>query len=125
MTASVVLKKVREAYPEVFEELSKTKLKLVKNAIIYASQISVSDEVLTHEEHNALLKKMTGVEALEPWQKLKAYRLREDLSQVELAKRCGIPQANLSAMEQGKRTIGVQTAKKLAAALRCDYRQLL
>ena len=125
MTASSVLKKVKEAYPNVFEELSKPKLKLVEKAILYASKLSSTDELLSESEHKALLKKMTGTETLKPAQKLKAYRLREGLSQAELARRCGIPQANLSAMEASKRPIGVQTAKKLAKALRCDYRQLV
>ena len=125
MTSSAVLKKVKEAYPEVFEELPKTRLKLVEDAIRYASEISVVDELLSETEHKKLLKSLTGTESLTPWQRLKAYRLREELSQTELARRCGIPQANLSAMELGNRSIGVQTAKKLAKALRCDYRQLL
>jgi DNA-binding XRE family transcriptional regulator len=125
MTAASVLKKVKAAYPDIFEELSKPKLKLVEKAILYASKLSGADELLSESEHQNLLKGMTGTAALKPAQKLKAYRLREGLSQVELARRCGIPQANLSTMEAGKRPIGVQTAKKLAKALRCDYRQLV
>ena len=125
MTASSVLKKVKEAYPEIFEALPKPKLKLVESAILYASKLAETDEILSEAEHRELMKKLTGTEKLNPAQRLKAYRLREDLSQVELAKRCDIPQANISAMEAGSRPIGVQTAKKLAKTLGCDYRQLL
>ena len=123
MTTSSVLKKVKEAYPEIFEELAK--LKLVESAILYASKLGGTDEILSETEHRDLMKKLTGSEKLTSAQKLKAYRFREDLSQVELAKRCGIPQANISAMEAATRPIGIQTAKKLAKALNCDYRQLV
>ena len=56
---------------------------------------------------------------------LRAARTKEDLSQMQLAARTGIPQRHLSAMEQGKRTIGKERAKKLAKALRVDYRIFL
>ncbi len=71
------------------------------------------------------MKGLTGKASIAAADRLKAYRLREDLSQVELAKRTGIPQANIYAMESGKRPIGVQVSKKLAKVLGCDYRQLL
>ena len=125
MTASSVLKKVKKAYPEVFEELPKPKLKLVESAILYATKLAETDEILSGEEHKELMQKLTGSEKLGTAQRLKAYRLREDMTQVELARRCGIPQANISAMEAGSRPIGIQTAKKLAKALGCDYRQLV
>ena len=125
MTASAILKKVRRAYPEAFKELPKPKLKLVENAILYASKLSSTDELLSESEHQALMQEITGKTDLTPGDRLKAYRLREDLSQSDLAKRCKIPQANISAMEAGKRPIGVQTAKRFAKAFGCDYRQLV
>ncbi len=56
---------------------------------------------------------------------LRAYRNREGLTQKELAELTGIPQHHISEMENGKRSIGKERAKKLAEALHCDYRQLL
>ncbi len=56
---------------------------------------------------------------------LRAYRTREGLTQKQLAGLTGIPQHHISEMENGKRSIGKERAKKLAAALHCDYRQLL
>jgi DNA-binding XRE family transcriptional regulator len=56
---------------------------------------------------------------------LRAYRHREGLTQKQLAELSGIPQHHISEMENGKRTIGKERAKKLAAALNCDYRRLL
>lgn len=56
---------------------------------------------------------------------LRAYRHREGVTQKELAELTGIPQHHISEMENGKRSIGKERAKKLAEALHCDYRQLL
>lgn len=56
---------------------------------------------------------------------LRAYRNREGLTQKRLAELTGIPQHHISEMENGKRSIGKERAKKLAEALHCDYRQLL
>ena len=56
---------------------------------------------------------------------LRAYRTREDLTQKRLAELTGIPQHHISEMENGKRVIGKERAKKLATSLNCDYRQFL
>ena len=56
---------------------------------------------------------------------LSGYRHREGLTQMQLAEATGIPQRHISEMENGKRVIGVVTARKLAAALHCDHRRLL
>ncbi|MDY0301468.1 MAG: helix-turn-helix transcriptional regulator [Trichlorobacter sp.] len=56
---------------------------------------------------------------------LRAYRTREGFTQKHLSELTGIPQHHISEMENGKRGIGKERAKKLAAALNCDYRQLL
>lgn len=52
-------------------------------------------------------------------------RHREDLTQRQLADKTGIPQRHISEMENGKRPIGKETAKKLASALGADYRVFL
>lgn len=56
---------------------------------------------------------------------LAGYRHREGLTQMQLAEAAGIPQRHISEMENGKRVIGVVSAKKLAAVLHCDHRRLL
>lgn len=56
---------------------------------------------------------------------LRAYRHREGLTQKRLAEVSGIPQHHISEMENGKRAVGKERAKRLAQALNCDYRQLL
>lgn len=56
---------------------------------------------------------------------LKGLRYREDLTQAQLAERTGIPQRHISEMENGKRGIGKDNARKLAAVLNADYRLFL
>jgi len=56
---------------------------------------------------------------------LRAYRHRENLTQKQLSELTGIPQHHISEMENGKRGIGKERARKLADALHCDYRRLL
>ena len=52
-------------------------------------------------------------------------RKRMGMTQKELAKASGIPQGHLSAMENGKKEIGKERAKRLAEVLDIDYRILL
>ena len=47
------------------------------------------------------------------------------MTQHQLAERCGLPQRHISEMENGKRPIGKENAKRLAAALHVDYRVFL
>ena len=56
---------------------------------------------------------------------LKGLRVREGLTQTQLAERTGIHQRHISEMENGKRGIGKETALKLAEALNADYRLFL
>jgi transcriptional regulator with XRE-family HTH domain len=46
-------------------------------------------------------------------------------TQKELAERTGIPQSHISSMEHGRMTIGKERARRLAKALRVDYRIFL
>ena len=56
---------------------------------------------------------------------LRAYRNRENLTQRELAELTGIPQRHISEMENGKRSIGKELAKRLGAALGVEYKMFL
>lgn len=56
---------------------------------------------------------------------LRGGRSKEGLTQKQLADLTGIAQHHISEMENGKRPIGKDTAKKLAAALNMDYRVFL
>lgn len=52
-------------------------------------------------------------------------RYREGLTQVALAEATGIPRRHISEMENGKRPIGKQNARKLAEALKVSPRRFL
>lgn len=56
---------------------------------------------------------------------LKGIRYREELTQEQLSEATGIVRRHISEMENGKRTIGKENAKKLAEALHVDYRMFL
>lgn len=61
----------------------------------------------------------------EPGLMLRGARKKDGLNQIELAKRLGIAQYNLSKMENGERPIGKKMAKKLAEIFNTDYRIFL
>lgn len=52
-------------------------------------------------------------------------RSREGLTQTQLAERTGIPQRHISEMENGKRPIGKEMAKRLGKALNIGYKTFL
>lgn len=124
MTAFSVLKNVKRRFPEL-EQLPKRKLQVVEKALVYAAGLATSEELISEEENGVLLKKLGLKGGITPANSLKTYRLRQNLTQVELAHRSDIPQSNISAMEKGARPIGLKSAKKLAQILRCDYKKLI
>jgi transcriptional regulator with XRE-family HTH domain len=56
---------------------------------------------------------------------LKGARLKEGLTQIQLAEQLNVRQENLSKMENGKRSISPVMAKRLAKILHVDYRIFL
>lgn len=52
-------------------------------------------------------------------------RGKEGVTQRDLSKMTGIPQRHISEMENGKRPIGKETAKKLGKALNISYKVFL
>ena len=56
---------------------------------------------------------------------LRGARYKEGITQRELARRTGIPQRHLSEMENGKRPIGKEMARRLAKILNVSYKVLL
>jgi DNA-binding XRE family transcriptional regulator len=62
---------------------------------------------------------------LHPGSAIRGLRLREGLTQEQLAGRLGIKRNNLSEMENGKRPIGKNMAKRLAELLHTDYKVFL
>ncbi len=77
-------------------------------------------------------KELYSIEELSPemaWNSggvsIRGGRGKEGLTQKQLAELTGIAQHHISEMENGKRPIGKETARKLAAALNMDYRVFL
>lgn len=64
-------------------------------------------------------------ETNEPAILLRGVRHKEGLSQVEFAKIIDVTQTNLSAMENGRRSIGKEVAKRIANQFGVDYRLFL
>jgi len=118
-SSELILQIVMEKFPEL-ESLSEAKLKVVEKALSYASEIGEKHNLVSQVEHKELMAKL-GAKKWHSGCALRAYRLRQGLTQQELAKKAKIPQANISAMEAGKRSIGLESAKKLAKALSCRY----
>ncbi len=56
---------------------------------------------------------------------IRGLRLREGLTQEQLARLLGVKRTNLSEMENGKRPIGKNMAKRLAGVLKTDYKIFL
>lgn len=56
---------------------------------------------------------------------LQGLRYRENLTQEELAKRVGIPRRHISDMENNRRPIGKQNAKRIAEVFGTDPRVFL
>ncbi len=56
---------------------------------------------------------------------IRAYRHRENITQRQLSTMTGIPQRHISEMENGKRVIGKEMAKRLGKALKADYKSFL
>ena len=61
----------------------------------------------------------------EPGLLLQGLRHRENLNQIEFAKKIAVTQTNLSAMENGRRNIGKTIAKRIAKECAVDYRVFL
>ena len=56
---------------------------------------------------------------------LRGSRYKEGISQRQLSEMTGIPQRHISEMENGKRTIGKEMAKRLGKALNIGYKVFL
>ncbi len=64
-------------------------------------------------------------EGISPGEVLKGARFREGLTQVQLAAKIGIKPSHISEMENGKRPIGREMARRLGKALKVSYKVFL
>ena len=90
-----------------------------------AEQYLVEDKKKKHTTSSLPIKKLfekLDEKYTKPGALLKGLRLRENLSQVQFAKKINITQANLSSMENGRRPIGKAIAKRIEKVFGADYR---
>lgn len=83
-------------------------------------RVKNNDTSSINEVFNDLIKKHG-----EPGALLKGLRAKESLTQVQFSQKIGVTQANLSAMENGRRIIGKEIAKRIAKKFGVDYRIFL
>jgi Predicted transcriptional regulators len=60
-----------------------------------------------------------------PGMTLRGFRVRDDMTQEELAERLGVKQARVSALESGTRPISLAMAKRLAEIFEVPYKVFL
>lgn len=102
----------------------KADLKLIKKVIsLYEKLKNEEDELLSYDDAKEHLRGLLGEVSVA--EKIKAFRSRENLTQKELALKSGILQQHISEIERGIRPVGVAVAKKIAAALNCNFKSLL
>lgn len=101
--SNLILPIIRKAYPDI--------------KIYYDNDSIPVEESSVYEEGKAYLA--------EPGMKLFAYRSKLGLTQKSLAEQSGVKREAISLIENGKRPIGLNVAKKLAAPLGIDYKELL
>jgi DNA-binding transcriptional regulator YiaG len=100
--------------------------KKVANQYVVEEKKSRKSKAINHKEKNLkslfadLESQYTKAGVL-----LKGLRLRENLSQVEFAKKIKVTQANLSNMENGRRPIGKIIAKRIEKFFGTNYRYFL
>ena len=102
---------------QVPQETARAVLVLLRGVVGAQQQVISSSE-------SELLQRLDAAYT-RPGACLQGARVKEGLSQVELAEKLRISQSNLSKMELGKRSIGKVMAKRLAAILNVDYRIFL
>lgn len=85
----------------------------------------LEDELVPAQALHDEIRQRYGDAYRTPGYYLRLYRLRADLTQVQLAGQAGIRQRHLSEMENNKRPIDKTLARKLAQILEFDYRKLI
>lgn len=88
-----------------------------------ADQYKVPDKsalVDSDEVFAKINKKYTKPGAL-----IKGLRVREELTQIEMAERLSVTQSDISQMENGTRRIGRKVAKRIEALFDVNYRSFL
>jgi len=109
-------KRIMADYVDVRFRIPANKLVEAKQALASYGAIAEEPESIPWEE---VYPDFNGSVAL------RGARKRETLTQKELARLVGVSQTHISEMEHGKRPIGKEMARRLAQALKVNYRVFL
>ncbi len=96
----------------------------VKGLLLLLDDYRVYDddeETVSVEEAFGEFYKDTG----KPAMLLRGFRKRDELTQIQLAKKIGTTQSAIAEMESGQRKIGLKMAKKIAAFFDTDYKEFV
>lgn len=95
--------------------------------LIDAKSVSNAEAIAVQEEEDSISwREVFDVPEEEmPATMLRGARYREAMTQVQLAAATGIPRRHISEMENSKRIIGKERAKRMAEVLNVDYRVFL
>ncbi len=88
------------------------------------AEIQAAVTTILGDENESLLLEEVFPD-LHPGSAIRGLRLREGLTQEQLAHLLGVKRNNLSEMENGKRPIGKNMAKRLAKILKTNYKVFL
>ena len=116
----ILIRESDEKFFRVSREQARGLVLLLDEFRVKKEELESKEVVSAHEVFRELDEKFGRAGAA-----IQGARLKEGFSQVELARQLRISQSDLSKMEHGKRSIGKQMARKLAKALRVDYRAFL
>ena len=122
--------RTRHIKDDFLEVVLKFPGKKTRHSYIPIESVERFEAILSeYEESDSIDWRVVAKDSLDKHKKagivLRGARGRENMTQKELAKRCGISQENISKMENGQRPIGEKVAKKLAKVLNIDSKLLL
>jgi len=114
--SNLLLEDIVRDFVEVCQRHGLPEEKILKIQDALADILAEEDDSLPLEEVFPDLHQGSAIRGL---------RLREGLTQEQLARLLGVKRTNLSEMENGKRPIGKNMARRLAKVLKTDYKVFL
>ena len=117
-------------YKNLFE-IPLDEAKIIEQAIEWVRQSvrSGENEIVGHDWDGVFKKSRDRIGGITAYRKtaarLRGARFREGYTQEKLAKKLGIRQSNLSAIETAKAPVGKRLAMKFAKVFKSDYRLFL
>lgn len=123
LTKTPIIKDFAEIRLRIPREKEANIQEIIENLLILANiQYSLHTEPEDDTETVALEEIFPD---LHPGSAIRGLRYREELTQAQLAEKIGVKRHHISEMENGKRPIGKDMAKRLARALHTDYKLFL